>query len=271
MRELHSWTLEPREAIDIQNRLRAQLVLQWDGRPIHTVAGVDMSLKDPANPALPPAQPADSPNDLTTGARPDSMDEANGESSGIAHAAIAVFSFPDLVPIEGVTANAPLNFPYVPGLLAFREGPAVLAAWEQLQHKPDLLMFDGQGIAHPRGMGIASLMGLWLERPTIGVAKSRLFGHHVEPGRSGGDSVDLKDERDPKRIIGAVLRTQPKSTPLYISPGHLINVKQAVDFVMRSVTKYRLPETTRWAHKLAAGTSLPIPSEPDEDNQLSLF
>ena len=248
MRELHSWTLEPHEAIDIQNQLKTQLILSWDRRPIHTVAGVDMSLKDPA------AAPVD-----------------EDAPAGIAHAAIVVFSFPELVPLEGATANAPLNFPYVPGLLAFREGPAILAAWEKLSTKPDLLMFDGQGIAHPRGMGIASHMGLWLNRPTIGVAKTRLYGHHVEPGRRRGDWVDLRDERDPKQVIGAVLRSQDKSTPLYLSPGHLIDVPNSVEFVKRCMTKYRLPETTRWAHKLAGGTAVPIHQPSAEDNQLSLF
>jgi len=250
MKELHAWTLEPQQAIKIQTTLKTHLILSWDGRPVRTVAGVDMSLKDPA-----------------------AIVDANAETEphGIAHAAIVVFSFPELVPLEGATANAPLNFPYVPGLLAFREGPAILAAWEKLGTKPDLLMFDGQGIAHPRGMGIASLMGLWLDRPTIGVAKTRLYGHHVEPGRSAGDHVDLRDERDPKQVIGSVLRSQDKSTPLYISPGHLIDVAHAVEFVKRCMTKYRLPETTRWAHKLAGGAALPIPRAPAEDSQLSLF
>ena len=250
MRELHSWTLEPQQAMEIQTTLKTQLILSWDGRPIHTIAGVDMSLKDPA---------------ATINA------DSGTEPDGIAHAAIVVFSFPELVPLEGATANAPLNFPYVPGLLAFREGPAVLAAWEKLNIKPDLLMFDGQGIAHPRGMGIASHMGLWLDRPTIGVAKSRLYGHHVEPGRRGGDWVDLRDERDPKQVIGAVLRSQDKSTPLYLSPGHLMDVPNAVEFVKRCMTKYRLPETTRWAHKLAGGAALPIPRASAENSQLSLF
>ena len=253
LKELHPWTLEPLEAIKIQASLKAQLILRWDGRPVHTVAGVDMSLKDPT------VTPADEASDL--GAR----------EAGIAYAAIAVFSYPELIPIEGATANAPLNFPYVPGLLSFREGPAILAAWNKLSTKPDLLMFDGQGIAHPRGIGIASHMGLWLDRPTIGVAKSRLYGHHVEPGRAGGDRVDLRDERDPKQVIGAVLRSQDKSSPLFISPGHLIDVPHAIEFVMRCMTKYRLPETTRWAHKLAGGAALPIPRTPAEDNQLSLF
>lgn len=203
--------------------LRNRLVLKWDGRPIHTVGGIDVSL------------PGDE-----------------------ARAAIVVLRFPELTPIEGVTASTPLNFPYIPGLLAFREGPAVLAAWERLQTKPDLLLFDGQGIAHPRGMGIASLMGLWLERPSIGVAKSRLYGRHGEVGSNKGETAELYDQRNPQRIIGAVVRTKDNVNPLYVSPGHLMGVSHAVEFVLQCITRYRLPEPTRWAHKVAAGEKLPL-------------
>jgi deoxyribonuclease V len=174
-----------------------------------------------------------------------------------ARAAIVVLRYPDLSPVEGVTADAPLVFPYVPGLLAFREGPAVLAAWDKLQTKPDLLMFDGQGIAHPRGIGIASQLGLWLERPSIGVAKSRLYGFHADPGPRRGDRVELRDERSRSRVIGAVLRTRDKANPLYISPGHLIDLQTSLEFVLKCCTGYRLPEPTRWAHKVAAGEKLP--------------
>jgi deoxyribonuclease V len=230
---LHVWDLAPEAAARVQSELRERLVLRWDGRPLRTVGGVDMSLKDEK-----------------------------------AHAAIVVLRYPDLAPVEGVTADAPLVFPYVPGLLAFREGPAVLAAWEKLKDKPDLLMFDGQGIAHPRGIGIASQMGLWLDRPTIGVAKSRLYGRHTEPGPNRGDRADLIDPRDPARIIGTVLRSRERGNPLYVSPGHLIDVPHSVEFVLKCGAGYRLPEPTRWAHKVAAGESLPARDGPD---QISLF
>lgn len=207
----------------MQSELRERLVLKWDGRAVHTVAGVDIGL--------------------------------SGEA---ARAAIVVLRYPDLAPLEGVTAQVPLQFPYVPGLLAFREGPAFLAAWDKLQNLPDLIMFDGQGIAHPRGVGIAAQMGLWLERPTIGVAKSRLYGRHVEPGPNPGDLAELFDQRNPQRIIGAVLRTKARVKPLYVSPGHLVDVPHAVEFVLRCVAGYRLPETTRWAHRVAGGESLPF-------------
>lgn len=221
--ELHPWTLSEREAVAVQTRLRQSLILEWDGRAVQSVGGVDVGL--------------------------------HGDS---ARAAIVILRYPDLTPLEGVCAKARLVFPYIPGLLAFREGPAVLVAWELLKHKPDLLMFDGQGIAHPRGLGIASQMGLWLERPTIGVAKSRLYGKHTEPGLQRGDRAWLYDEKDTQRVIGAVLRTREKNNPLYISPGHLIDVVHAVEFVLACSAGYRLPEPTRWAHRVAAGESLPV-------------
>ena len=223
MKPLHSWSLSPDEAIKVQAELRSRLILSWDDRPVEMIGGVDVDLEDDS-----------------------------------ARAAIVVLRLSDLKPIEGVTADAPLVFPYIPGLLSFREGPAVLAAWEKVQHKPDVVMFDGQGIAHPRGMGIAAQMGLWLERPTIGVAKSRLYGRHAAVGSRPGDHVDLYDERDPKRVIDAVLRTREGTNPLYISPGHLIDVPHAVELALRCVTHFRLPEPTRWAHKFAAGERLPL-------------
>ncbi len=223
MKPLHSWSLSPEEAVKVQAELRARLILSWDGRAVETVGGVDVDLEE-----------------------------------DVARAAIVVLRLSDLKPIEGVTADAPLVFPYIPGLLAFREGPAVLAAWEKVQHKPDVVMFDGQGIAHPRGIGIASQMGLWLERPTIGVAKSRLYGRHAAVGSRPGNQVELYDEHDPTHVIGAVLRTREGTNALYLSPGHLIDVPHAVDLVLRCVTHYRLPESTRWAHKFAAGEQLPL-------------
>jgi deoxyribonuclease V len=217
-RNLHSWSVDPAEAARIQARLREQIVLEWDGRAVGLVGGVDIGL--------------------------------HGD---LARAAIVILRYADLAPVEGVTAEVPLVFPYVPGLLAFREGPAFLAAWEKLAHKPDLLMFDGQGIAHPRGIGIASQMGLWVNLPTLGVAKSRLYGRHVEPGPHRGDTAALFDQRDPQRLIGTVLRAKEKTNSLYISPGHQIDVAHALEFVLHCLAGYRLPEPTRWAHKVAGG------------------
>jgi deoxyribonuclease V len=218
----HSWDLSAEEAIRLQKEMRERLVLKWDSRPVRTIGGVDISIQTDA-----------------------------------ARAAIVVIRYPELLPLEAVTADAPLVFSYIPGLLAFREGPAVLAAWELLKDKPDILMFDGQGIAHPRGMGIASHMGLWLEHPTIGVAKSRLYGKHEAVGLHFGDHADLTDKNG--TVIGIVLRTKERTNPLYISPGHLMDVRHATEFVLACVAGYRLPEPTRWAHKVAGGEKLPTP------------
>lgn len=221
--ELHSWSLDPQEAQKIQAQLRERLVLNWDGRSINLVGGVDISV-----------------------------------ANGIARAAIVILRYPELSPVESAIGEVPLVFPYIPGLLAFREGPAVLAAWEKLKNLPELVMFDGQGIAHPRGIGIAAQMGLWLERPTLGVAKSRLYGRHAEPGPARGDNVELMDERDPTRVIGTVLRSKERTKPLYISPGHQIDVPHALEFVLACLRRYRLPEPTLWAHKVAGGEILPF-------------
>jgi deoxyribonuclease V len=222
LRRLHRWDLSPKEAVRIQRELSPRLVLAWDGREVASVAGVDVSVK-----------------------------------GGRARAAIVVLRFPDLEPIEDATAEADVAFPYVPGLLTFREGPVILGAWERLRSKPDLLLFDGQGIAHPRRMGLAAHVGLWLDRPSVGVAKSRLYGVHEPPGPDRGDASDLYDERDPARIIGTVLRTRSGVKPVFVSPGHRIDAEHATDFTLACCTRYRLPETTRWAHRVAGGAQLP--------------
>lgn len=231
MKALHDWKLTAEEAVQVQKELRERLDLTWDGtQSVTTIGGVDVGIADES-----------------------------------ARCAIVVLRFPELTSLQGVTADVPLVFPYIPGLLAFREGPAVLAASSKLTIKPDLLMFDGQGIAHPRGIGIASQMGLWLERPSIGVAKSRLYGRHEPVGPQLGDCAALLDNRG--NTIGVVLRTRARTNPLYVSPGHLIDVQHAVDFVLAACTGYRLPEPTRWAHKVASGEKLP----GTEDDQPRLF
>ncbi|MFO3795828.1 MAG: deoxyribonuclease V [Anaerolineales bacterium] len=212
----HLWSLSPAEAEHIQRELASRLILEWDGRAVRTVGGVDVS--------FPLAE--------------------------VARCAIAVLRYPDLKLVDQAIAEVPVTFPYIPGLLAFREGPAVLAAWERLTLQPDLLMFDGQGIAHPRQMGIAAHMGLWLDRPSIGVAKSRLYGRYRPPGLRAGDSSPLWDEHL-EQVIGAVVRTRAGANPIFISPGHRIDLEHALHFVLACARGYRLPEPTRWAHRLA--------------------
>ena len=219
---LHPWTLTPGEAVGVQMELRNRLELSWDAREVRTVGGVDVGFKDER-----------------------------------ARAAIVVLSYPELTPIEGVAAEEEITFPYISGLLTFREGPTILKAWTKLKRRPDLLLFDGQGIAHSRSMGIAAHMGLWLGCPSIGVAKSRLYGRYIPPGPNRGEAAELFDEHDPTRVIGAVLRTRANVKPVYVSPGHLIDVAHAVDLVLSCCTRYRLPEPTRFAHRVAGGAELP--------------
>ncbi len=218
---LHPWTLNPEEAIDLQVRLRQRLVLSWDGRPVNSIGGVDVGFA--------------------------------GEQ---ARAVIVVLHYPDLTLLASAAAVRSVDFPYIPGLLTFREGPVILAAWEKLTLKPDLLMFDGQGIAHPRGFGLAAHLGLWLNIPAIGVAKSRLCGVHGQVGLLPGDQSLLNDEKDRVRILGAVVRTRQNSKPLYVSPGHLIDLENAVSFVRACCRGYRLPEPIRLADQFSKGRGL---------------
>ncbi len=219
---LHAWALSVSEAKRLQGELAARLVLDWDDRPVTFVGGVDVAVK--------------------------------GE---IARSAIVVLRYPELTPVTAAVAETPVAFPYIPGLLGFREGPAILAAWERLDHRADVLLFDGQGIAHPRRLGIAAQMGLWFDCPTIGVAKSRLYGRHQEPGPQRGDWVWLYDEQDPAQVIGAVVRTRSGVKPVYVSPGHRMDIAHAVALVLACCRGFRLPEPTRLAHHLAGVGTLP--------------
>lgn len=172
--------------------------------------------------------------------------EAN---NSITRAVIVVLSFPALELVEYQIARTPTNFPYIPGYLSFRECPALLEAFKQLKHTPDLLICDGQGIAHPRRFGVACHLGVATGIPSIGVAKSRLVGQHPAITPHKGTLQTLTDKGE---IIGAVLCNRDNTKPLYISPGHKISLQTSVDFVRRCTTRYRLPETTRWADGLAS-------------------
>ncbi|PSR18116.1 deoxyribonuclease V [filamentous cyanobacterium CCP3] len=211
------WPTTPAEAIALQQTLAPQVILQDRlPDPVCYVAGVDAGFED------------------------------EGETT---RAAVVVLSFPDLTPVDEVLVRRPTTFPYVPGLLSFREVPAVLDALAQLKTEPDVLLCDGQGIAHPRRLGIASHLGLLCDRPTVGVAKSRLVGTHGEVPPDKGAWVPLMDRGD---CIGAVLRNRANTKPLYISLGHYMTLETAIALVLRCTTKYRLPETTRYADRLAS-------------------
>jgi deoxyribonuclease V len=215
IRRLHRWDLTPKEAIALQQELRAEVIADRpiDLAAVRLVAGVDVSVK----------------NDVS-------------------QAAIVVAAFPGFRPVEIVRAMRPTPFPYVPGLLSFREGPVLEEAFEKLTAEPDVFLVGGQGIAHPRRFGIASHMGLWLNRSTIGCGKTRLCGRHgpVPPERGGWGP--LVDEGE---VVGAALRTRTKTNPMFISPGHLADVASAVELVLRCSPKFRIPEPIRLAHNAA--------------------
>ncbi|MDG4576936.1 MAG: deoxyribonuclease V [Defluviicoccus sp.] len=176
------------------------------------------------------------------------IDAAYGRRGGPAHAAAVLFDLAALTPLEQAEATVATAFPYVPGLLSFREGPAAVAAIGSLSRRPDVLMCDGQGIAHPRRIGIASHLGLVLDLPAIGVAKSRLVGKHGEPGPNRGDWTPLVDGGD---VIGAVVRTREKVRPVFVSIGHRVSLETAIALVLACTRRFRLPEPIRAADRLS--------------------
>jgi deoxyribonuclease V len=214
---LHDWNLTPSEAIDLQRRLQHQIIDEDRFDTARRIAGVDVGF------------------------------EAGGR---ITRAAVVVLSYPELQPLEQSIARLPTAFPYIPGLLSFREVPAILQAFHGLSQPPDIFLCDGQGRAHPRRFGLACHLGLYTDIPAIGVAKTRLTGHHTEVPVEKGGWVPLIDKGE---TIGAVVRTRNNVKPLYISVGHKISLPSAIELVLACTTRYRLPETTRAAHKLASG------------------
>ncbi len=163
-------------------------------------------------------------------------------------AAACLYRYPELVHVEDAYVTADVTFPYVPGLLSFREGPAIIKAIRRLHKKPDLVLFDGQGIAHPSGMGIAAHIGVLIDIPSIGCAKSRLVGDYSGPGNRKGQMARLMNHN---KIIGMVLRTRDNVKPLFISPGHLVDLKGSIEVVLKCVGKYRIPEPLRRADHLS--------------------
>ena len=213
--ELHQWNLSAKDAIALQNELADQVIydVPLDLSIVNFVAGVDVSVK----------------NDIS-------------------QAAVVVLTYPELEVVETALEAQPTPFPYVPGLLSFREGPALVEAFRKLQHEPDVFFFDGMGRIHPRRIGIASHMGLWLERPTLGCGKTHFIGDYTQPGIEKGEYSDLTDKGD---LLGVVLRTRRNVKPVYISPGHLIDLDSARQLALKCTPKYRLPEPIRQAHNAA--------------------
>ena len=203
------------EAKVIQEKLRHQVITEDCLGKVSYVAGVDVGFK---------------------------------ENYTITQAAVAVLSFPELEPLETAIAQIPTTFPYIPGYLSFREIPAILKVMGQLQTIPDLILCDGQGLAHPRRFGLACHLGVLLDIPTIGVAKSLFIGKHETVATEKGNWTPLLDKDE---TIGIVLRSRTNVKPLYVSIGHKISLLTAKDYTIKCLTKYRLPETTRWADKLS--------------------
>lgn len=222
------WADTPSEAIALQQKLSESVFLQNDFKNIKTICGVDCSY------------------DLQT---------------NISRAVLCVFSYPELELIESAMVHLPTAFPYVPGLLSFREIPVILEAFKVISNKPDLLMVDGMGIAHPRRMGIATHLGLCLDIPSIGVGKSLLCGRYDMPGLLTGDQSPLIHK---KELIGTVLRTKDNTNPLFISPGHKIDHETAVQMVLNCMGKYKLPEPTHTADKFSK--IRPVKTPPIQGN-----
>jgi deoxyribonuclease V len=225
---LHDWDLAPDEAIALQKRLAGRVEREDRLDPVRHIAGVDIGFE---------------------------------QEGTITRAAVVVLAWgseeaPGLEVVEEVVHCEPTRMPYIPGLLSFREVPATLAAFDKLATRPQLIMVDGQGIAHPRRLGVASHLGLWLDLPTIGVAKSRLCGRHAEPGPARGDWAALIDGRGAQEeIIGAVLRSRVGVKPIYVSLGHRLCLETALAWVVRCLGRTKLPEPTRLADRLASGAA----------------
>ncbi len=214
-RQLHPWNVDYKAAVAIQQELRGELILE-DGPPrdCRIVAGADISC-------------------------------ARGDDR--VYAAVVLLDAESLEVVEEAVYCGRTSFPYIPGLLSFREGPALLRAFGRLRNRPDAVLFDGQGITHPRGFGLAAHLGLILDVPAVGCAKTRLIGSHGEPGPRRGQSSPLVHDG---RVIGAVLRTKDSVRPVFVSQGHRVSLEGAVEIVLRCARRYRIPEPIRRAHIL---------------------
>ncbi len=225
LRTRHSWDLTPTEAIALQTQLAPQVIRTGEPGDVRLVAAADIAF----------------------------IERTRGWQGGLARAAVVLMSYPGLALVEQHVVQVPVAFPYMPGLLSFRETPALALAFEQLAPVPDLLLVDGQGVAHPRRFGLAAHLGLLAGIPTIGCAKSRLCGEAADPGPKRGSVTALVDNGE---RIGLVVRTKDRVKPLYVSVGHLISLECAAEWVLRLAPTHRLPEPIRLADRLSKG--LPI-------------
>ena len=229
---LHEWVVQPDKAIALQRELARRIIREDRVGEVRCIAGVDMAINEETN---------------------------------MARAAVVLLSYPELEILERHVYEEPIRMPYIPGLLSFREIPCILGAFAQLKQQPDLVMVDGQGIAHPRRLGIASHLGLWLELPTIGCAKSILTGHHAPLSEEAGAWVPLRADGE---AIGAVLRTRAHVKPIIVSSGHRISLETSLRYVLACCRGYRLPEPTRQADKLSKDNAWQEPAEQEQQQSL---
>jgi len=230
LRDIHPWDLTPREAIALQKRLAPEVICAGESQNVRHVAAADVAF----------------------------VDRPYRRQPVLARAAVAVLSYPGLAVVEHHVVEGPVGFPYVPGLLSFREIPVLARAFARVQAAPDLLLVDGQGYAHPRRFGIACHLGILLGIPTIGCAKSRLCGEEAAPGPEGGATAELIDGGE---LIGLVLRTRAGVKPVYVSVGHRIGLESAAAWVLRLCRGRRLPEPIRVADQLSKGAQLGRPGD----------
>ena len=229
MKKLHSWNLSYSEARECQKGLASKVRFTPLKKQPELIAGIDCAFSKDGKKVV---------------------------------AGVVVLKLPDFTILETVSAVRKVMFPYIPGLLSFRESPVCIAAVEKLKSKPDVFMIDGQGIAHPRRLGIATHLGLFFDKPTIGCAKSRLTGVYEEPGFEKGAHALLKDKKGAQsgqsETIGAVLRTRTNVKPVFVSVGNKCLLKDAIEITLACAVKYRLPESTRLAHRLVSELKLKI-------------
>ena len=217
--KLHAWNVGYKKAVEIQERLKKSIILKGSVKNCKLIAGADVSYT---------------------------------KGSEIFYASVVVFNLQTMERVEEVTASGKVDFPYIPGLLSFRESPILLKAFAKIKLDPDVIILDAQGIAHPRGIGLASHIGLLLDKSSIGCAKTRLIGEYNEVGGEVGchSQLTVKD-----KIVGAVLRTRKNVKPVFVSPGHKIDLNTSIDLVLKSCRGYRLPEPVRQAHNLVKRTA----------------
>ena len=244
--KLHPWNVDYKKAAEIQIRLEKSIILTCAARNIKYIAGADVSY-------LPQRTIQSGSRQNQYSGKTSSCSSSGTKKSRIFYASVVVFELKTMEMIEAVTASGKVDFPYIPGLLSFRESPILLKAFAKIKSNPDVIILDAQGIAHPRGIGLASHIGLLLDKPSIGCAKTRLIGDYNEVGEEVGcySHLTVKD-----KVVGAVLRTRKNVKPVFISPGHKFDLDTSIALVLKCCRGFRLPEPVREAHNLVKKTAI---------------